>query len=831
MILWEVAFLPFVFTFILLIGKYKMSYNFRLPKKFTISNYLSRKIQYNVIHLEYFFVKVCKYLKILPKIIYLKYIKLSVLCDKNKNKMYIIFFGLLVLSLFLYPILIVSIPILMPLMIGSAVEKHMVGHAVNVESFGSGWPLVTTKTDTEINAAITWAVANSKKVIYLSPGTWTCANRVDIPSNITVMGHSRETIIEGSVAGDYGIMSAYGSSGASVLLSLDATERDNSLTVADGSGFSIGDYILIYDAQTAFLWEINRLSNVAGNVLTTGNKLRESYTVANTTRCVKLTPTENVTIYDVKFNNSDCGVSCRLAVNFNLINCEVIGFTKYGIQLNTSTQLQIIGNYCHDAIGDSTLAANNECIMLFEIQDSVVQDNKVNRMRRAIDLINQSHDNLIDSNVCNGTYAVCISSHDSDCKRNIISNNICDGSTYYGITSVSSNNTIKGNYIKNCVQYGIWLSNGAIYNLVEANQIENCENGIYCYTSTCYQNTISNNIITYSKTAAIYLDTTVYSIRILNNTFVNNGYGVNAEEVNYVMVIGNYFYNADSPGFTCYDAIKVSTSATSPHDWQIMNNYINNMNWMGIEINIGNATYSFYHCQISGNTILNSTRHGLYCLNVRYCLIENNMIYDNDRYNLGYDGIYFSGTNNYNTISGNYISNLTASRQRYGINFSSNSSTNMVVSNNYLRSNLTGAINNSGLYIIFFNNVGYTINQQASWWINNSGGALAYGDVVILDTSVNDGTSITTTTTEMSALWRGAVYQSSIANGSGGFILTKGYHPALKVTTNAGANVIAIGDGLGTSGTVKMAALSTQVGAIALEALGAGDGTIKAELV
>lgn len=114
---------------------------------------------------------------------------------------------------------------------------------------------------------------------------------------------------------------------------------------------------------------------------------------------------------------------------------------------------------------------------------------------------------------------------------------------------------------------------------------------------------------------------------------------------------------------------------------------------------------------------------------------------------------------------------------------------------------------------------------------NASGGALAAGDVVILDTSDSTGQSVTVTTTGNDPLVFGVVVVGA-ANGSDVTICVSGYcGDILKVN---GTTNIAVGDPLSTFTTAKIAQKGTYgtgaIFAIALEGYTTDDssGVIKA---
>lgn len=93
--------------------------------------------------------------------------------------------------------------------------------------------------------------------------------------------------------------------------------------------------------------------------------------------------------------------------------------------------------------------------------------------------------------------------------------------------------------------------------------------------------------------------------------------------------------------------------------------------------------------------------------------------------------------------------------------------------------------------------------------INKSGGALARGDVVILDTT-NTGAagttpSVTTTTTQDDPRVSGVIEKGG-ADGEVVIVQTYGYHDAVKVMAAGAIPDIAVGDRLSTYTTAKNAA-------------------------
>jgi len=111
---------------------------------------------------------------------------------------------------------------------------------------------------------------------------------------------------------------------------------------------------------------------------------------------------------------------------------------------------------------------------------------------------------------------------------------------------------------------------------------------------------------------------------------------------------------------------------------------------------------------------------------------------------------------------------------------------------------------------------------------NKSGGALALGDVVIVDTG--NATAFTTTTTASNQRVVGVVFDTTIADDAAGLIMSVGsYVTTIKVT-----GTVAVGDFLITSTTAGRAASngssSVSAFAIATTANASGDGTVEGQM-
>jgi len=321
----------------------------------------------------------------------------------------------------------------------------------------------------------------------------------------------------------------------------------------------------------------------------------------------------------------------------------------------------------------------------------------------------------------------------------------------------------------------------------------------------------------------------------------------------------------------CSNTIQYEGGGTSPTNayLYINGNYclINGNNWIGgssvtsgqITIYINNS-----NCTVSSNVVDGALREEFIYING-----ENNSVVGNTIYQVR-EGVVLKSP--YNTVTGNnfetfsvyavfndsvdfsvisgntcngtlgkaiYLDTgsngcvVTGNHCRRDLEINGTSNDNYVVGNT-IQGNLTitdTAYNN------VFNNNGATggdsvaKEQYIVRGFNNSGGALALGDVVVYDANAN-GNYFTTTTTAADPKIFGMVTET-INNGAEGFVLTKGSTIHLKVN---GTTAIAVGDLLTTytdAGIAAKAGTGDVAFARALEAYATADsnGVIDAILI
>jgi len=179
--------------------------------------------------------------------------------------------------------------------------------------------------------------------------------------------------------------------------------------------------------------------------------------------------------------------------------------------------------------------------------------------------------------------------------NNTILNNIIESGGLCGIQlTKSSNNTVKNNKISTYFG-GISLNVFSNNNTVDSNELNNNTDGIY--QATCSNNIISNNILSLSEFAAIYIDSFTQNCIVTDNQIIDNDFGICYGTHCY----GNKIYENNISN--CSDvAIWIDPKANNDI---YLNNFLNNMknvkSGSGDINNWDNGTYGNYWDDYTGN--------------------------------------------------------------------------------------------------------------------------------------------------------------------------------------------------------------------------------------
>jgi hypothetical protein len=250
--------------------------------------------------------------------------------------------------------------------------------------------------------------------------------------------------------------------------------------------------------------------------------------------------------------------------------------------------------------------------------------------------------------------------------HNIVNNNIVVNfdftgiSCYGGSKNIITNNQVIGNNTYSTSQMGIWLLNGANYNVVKGNYIEYSANEGIVINSTITDDTkgniVSDNIIKNCKYMAISLEKNNTG-KIMNMVIENNiceiddstlttsvGIGINgAENCN---IKGNHIINFD-------EGIKnINTCARNTINNNTLIDNVYGINFMGTQ-------------SICDNNLISSSKTSSVGINYAYCTSDR--ICNNSIFNCA-TGL--NGTTNSNLchVANNFISNsnIKGNRQLFG---------------------------------------------------------------------------------------------------------------------------------------------------------------------
>lgn len=188
--------------------------------------------------------------------------------------------------------------------------------------------------------AVQDAIDAASGLVDLSGKTYRVDSEITIPSNTKIYNGT----LDASSSTDAAVISAAGSVGTPVFLTANITSGDETLTIGDTTGFSIGDYLLINSNDS---WatgvgdgEIVRVKAVdSSTVLSTTSNIIGDYTTANGGKITKITFVENIEIDRVKiiaaYAGAQDGVQFEYGKRCIVRNCEVDGVYSDGVSFET----------------------------------------------------------------------------------------------------------------------------------------------------------------------------------------------------------------------------------------------------------------------------------------------------------------------------------------------------------------------------------------------------------------------------------------------------------------------------------------------------------------
>ncbi len=413
----------------------------------------------------------------------------------------------------------------------------------------------------------------------------------------------------------------------------------------------------------------------------------------------------NVTVLNAVSGQTNAGIKLSFTNNGTLINnnCSNYGSGTRGIMLSTSDNNTLIANIAKNNYVGIEVRDGSDNNYLF---NNTLKDNA---QYYGIFIYNSANNIIVNNTEEGSDYGINLSGS-NNC---IVANNTVSSNVRSGITATScSNIELSGNNLT-----GNGLSVSGTLNVLRTYTIHknNTANGkpIYYYIEEVNLN--SNNFTNAGQIILVGCNDSIVSnlnfsdssvgvhisycnnITIQNVTVNNNYYGINVENLNYLINI------TESTADNCRNGIRLSTNC---YNITITNNNFSMSIDDAIDINGGfNCTINYnkfiqnyrgiYLLNsaeniIINNTIFNSTQDGIYFSDSDNNDIINNTINDNGAGG-AYSGIYVSSDSDFNNIIGNTAKNTITSNQDYGIYLFTNCNNNTIEGNKFDR--------NVGIYL------------------------------------------------------------------------------------------------------------------------------------
>jgi hypothetical protein len=282
---------------------------------------------------------------------------------------------------------------------------------ISVKDFGAVGDGVADDS-AAIQAGIDAVGVNGGSLLF-PPGTYKMSAQINVTnSNVALVGE-KDAIIDFSDFTTVNPTNGFGSNivlcfniaGPGQSLTLTSTLTANavlgaySVTVSDGTKFADDDWVQItsnalVDSGTAVTVkqaEVLRVRSVVGNVVTFSTPLLNNYTTANSAKLTVVNYIENVSVNNLTFqgkNQSNLiqeGLRLNWCNNFNVTNCNFIGFDFMGLNIANSIIGDVNNNYCFGTLYTPFVGNSFYGINIYHSSQWVtVRANKGERVRHLI---------------------------------------------------------------------------------------------------------------------------------------------------------------------------------------------------------------------------------------------------------------------------------------------------------------------------------------------------------------------------------------------------------------------------------------------------------------
>lgn len=337
------------------------------------------------------------------------------------------------------------------------------------------------------------------------------------------------------------MFSAAGVQTTESLLSSSVLPEATSITVADGSLFSDGDYILLISDEifetitNSKASEMNRVISVSGNTLNLQEPVLYSHSTTYAPKAIRLDFKENITLRRVSAVGGGPGLDHR-AIGFTACrgvlveNCDFDLFDTRNVLFDRCAQFRVTGS----RFSRSTRAGLAYGVTIANGSYwGFIDHNHFEEMRHGVTIGGVGGVNcqiVVDGNTCHGCTDGGIDAHPAANYVTFSNNVVMQGRGQDGIIYQGINGTIKGNTVRGATRHGILYQTA-------------CREGLS--SLTIEGNTVHGSTGTGT---AIYVivqgDSPVHGVNISNNV-VESGWALGIEvraataSIYYVSISGN----------------------------------------------------------------------------------------------------------------------------------------------------------------------------------------------------------------------------------------------------------------------------------------------------
>ena len=347
---------------------------------------------------------------------------------------------------------------------------------LNVRRYGAALDGVTNDTAAFEAAAKVAHVMGGGEVVFDGP---TVVRNITWRDKVSLRGIGNPTMtLDPAVATDVAIR-AVGSVETGVALASNATSGSLSVAVADASGFSVGDWVLISEdtwivpSTDGQRREINRIRAISGTTIYLQSRLIDSYTTSASAEIAKLNPVSGCKFRDfdivVPVGTNGGGVAATYMVDFTFTGMTISGFAAVpGIRMTMCAFGRVTGNTFRGGQGSAVGGSSGLPFDVIQGSHHISCDHNILEDYNQVQFSMRTRHCRFAHNICRRAVDSAVNTHGDGNSDIVIEGNDIDGSEAIGIAVGFTANhtgdrrvTVRDNMIRNCGSFGITASSSA----------------------------------------------------------------------------------------------------------------------------------------------------------------------------------------------------------------------------------------------------------------------------------------------------------------------------------------------------------------------------------